>query len=173
MKTKTIALSIFAALNLAVPLSADQQAIPLGATPSAAQIGHIFVNTCEPALPPLMEKKFALYETAFGWSAAQAGTDAAFAPAQGGVLVTFDANWEGATCELSVPAAISGDGAAIYDGLIAHLEAEIDALPSPNAIDGGLKWEWKRAGTAIDVTYTVEFIETSEGHILRTQAKQF
>ena len=152
--------------------AADTQAIRRGTAPDADQIGHVFVTGCAPGLPALMEKKAALFETAFGWSPVDAGTDAAFAPDGRDLIVTFDANYEGAICEMTIPRDISGDCAAVYDGLDAHLTEKFDALPAADAIDGGLKWEWDRSGTPT-VTYIIEFIETNEGHTLSTQAKLF
>ena len=173
MKLRPLLLALgLAATATGTVLNADPQAIPDGTAPTADQIGHVFVATCAPGLRPFMEEAFALYETAFRWTATEAGTDAAFAAPEGDILATFDANYAGATCELTVPSAISGDGFAIYEGLTAHLSEKFDTLPEAEAIDGGLKWEWVREG-AIEVTYIIEFIETGEGHVLRTQAKQF
>lgn len=144
----------------------------MNTSPSAAQIGHVFMATCPPKLAPLMEKDFLLFETAFGWDAAETDTDFAFSPADSDILATFDSNWEGGTCTLTIPSAISGDGADLYDGLITHLGAEVDPLPEADYTDGGVIWEWVQDGT-VTITYTIEFTENDEGHTLRTQAKQF
>lgn len=152
--------------------AADQQAIPMNSAPTAAQLGHVFVSTCAPTLPPLMETQFELFDTAFGWEARATDADLAFSPANSELTASFDSNWEGATCTLTIPTSISGDGADLYEGLEAHLAAEIDNLPSAEFVDGGLFWTWAREGS-VDVTYTVTFTETSEGHTLSTEAKQF
>ncbi|WP_438956486.1 hypothetical protein [Cognatiyoonia sp.] len=144
----------------------------MNTSPSAAQIGHVFMATCSPKLTPLMEKEFLLFDTAFGWDAAEAGTDFAFSPTDSDILATFDGNWEGGTCTLTISPAIGGDGADLYDGLITHVEAEFDPLPEADYTDGGVIWDWVQDGT-VTITLTIEFTENDEGHTLRTQAKQF
>lgn len=160
------------ALSAALPAQADTPAIPQGTEPAAEHLGHVFMTFCTPQLAPLMESDFKLFQDMFSFTLRDGDTDYAIGSVEDNIRITLDSNWQGAVCEMTVAPALAGDGFAIYEDLTAHLD-EIENLPEAQAIDGGLSWSWDRAGDTLDVTYTVEFIETAEGHILRTTASQF
>lgn len=147
---------------------ADSIGIRNGTDPTDAQLGHVFMATCAPSYSTLMEMDFALFETAFRWTPTDTDADISFVSPTGAITARFDSQYSNATCEMVIPSSISGDGAELYEGLKAHLLEEVDDLPPAEAIEGGLKWEWKEDG-AIPTTLSVEFIETTEGHILRSR----
>ena len=165
MRKTTLALAL-----LAGPALADGPLIPDGVTPPAEHLGHVFMTLCAPNLSPLMESDFESFDDLFNFTPREGDTDYAIGSPDDLVQVTFDSSWRGAVCEMTVAAEHSGDGAAIYDDLIANLEEKVDALPEAEFVDGGLVWSWAREG-AVDVTFTVEFIENDAGHILRTTSE--
>ena len=158
------------ALTLAVCLTAtpllahDGPAIPFGATPSADVLGHVFFAVCHPTRPALLEDRIALAETAFGWEAYDAGTDVAYRTPDGAITVTLDGNPISATCQMTIDTAVGGDGAALYDDLVAHLSEDTDDAPPPaEAIDGGLIWTWD--------SYSLSYTESAEAFTLTLEAK--
>ena len=142
-------------LLVANPASGDPLALPPGQTPAADQLGHVFLSVCAPTVPALMEERIELAETAFGWQPADLGTNAAYQTPDGAITVTLDGNAQKATCEMTIPATIGGDGAALYEDLEAHL---IDAVggeePEATFVDGGLVWIWQG-----DVPFGLNFTE--------------
>lgn len=170
----TRAAIVFAGWALSTSVAfADSVAIRDGTDPTAAQLGHVFMSVCEPGNPFLMERDFALLGDAFRWTPTEGETDLSYISPTGAIAASFDSNYAGATCTLTIPSAISGDGTDIYEGLDAHLQdAFEDELPAATAIDGGLQWEWVETGT-VDITHNVAFIENAEGHILRTTSTSF
>ena len=99
----------------------------------------------------LLEDRIVLAETAFGWAAYDAGTDAAYRTADGAVTVTLDGNPLAATCQMTIASAVGGDGAALYDDLVTHLTDDTDGTEPPaDYTDGGVVWQWD----SYQLTYT-------------------
>lgn len=166
--------SILAAssLALATPALADSPLIPNGTEPPAEHLGHVFMTFCAPQLAPMMERDFELFQNLFSFTPRDGDTDRTIGSVEDNIRVTLDTGWQGAVCEMTITPALAGDGFAIYEDLMAHLE-QVENLPAPEAIDGGLSWSWNRPGDTRNITFTIDFIETAEGHTLRTTASQF
>lgn len=148
---------------------ADDYARPLGVTPPAEDLGHVFFAVCHPTIPPLLEDRIVLAETAFGWDAVDLGTDMAFQTADEAVTVTLDGNVLEAVCEMTISKEVGGDGAALYEDLEAHLSEDVDGdLPEADYTDGGLTWSWER-----DVPMSLSYTETDEHFLITLTAGGF
>ncbi len=146
--------------------SADSYAAPLGITPAAEDLGHVFFSVCHPTRPGMLEDRIALAETAFGWEPADLGTDMAFQTPDGAVTVTLDGNILGETCEMTIAKDVGGDGAALYDDLEAHLAEDRDGdLPEAEYTDGGLIWSWEG-----DVPFALSYTETEDAFVISLKA---
>lgn len=158
--------SFFAALILttAPAWAHDGPAIRLGSTPAPDVLGHVFFSVCHPTKPALLEDRIALAETAFGWEPFDAGTDAAFRTPDGAITVTLDGNPIEATCEMTIPTAIGGDGADLYTDLETHLSLDTDgALPEATFTDGGLTWRWD--------SYALTYTEGADAFVITLEAE--
>lgn len=142
---------------------ADSYAAPLGVTPAAGDLGHVFFSVCHPTQPALLEDRVALAETAFGWVAVDLGTDMAFQTPDGAITVTLDGNPLAATCEMKIAPEVGGDGADLYDDLQAHLAAETDTTPEADYTDGGVVWAWD--------SYTLTYTEDADGFTIALDAE--
>ncbi|WP_281984553.1 hypothetical protein [Thalassorhabdomicrobium marinisediminis] len=141
---------------LATPVLADSYAKPLGATPEAGELGHVYFSVCHPTRPGRMEKGIVMARDAFGWEPMESEADFAFATPDGAVSVTLDATLFDATCEMKISKDVGGDGAALYEDLEAHLSDDTDgALPPAEYTDGGLIWSWERSAP-----YRLSYVET-------------
>ncbi len=167
MKAAFLSLSLL----IAAPAFADSQAIPKGATLTAAQAGHAYAAACHTGQPALMKSKVSLWEDAFGFvPATDADHEIAFASADGGIAVVADYGALKAMCKMTVSSEIAGDGADLYDSLEAHF-AERWWRDSPvvaDYTDGGLVWTYTRQ----DVAHSITYVETDAGFIVTHLAER-
>ncbi len=142
---------------------ADGYARPLGVTPPAEDLGHVFFTVCHPTKPALLEDRIIYAERSFGWTAVDLGTDLAFQTPDGAVTVTLDGNPIEATCEMKISSDVGGDGSDLYLDLEAHLAEDTDTLPEADYTDGGVIWTW-------DV-YTLTYTEDADGFTITLNAE--
>lgn len=147
---------------------ADQQAIPLGTTPAADQLGHVFAAACFASQPGLIERRAEILETAFSFTkSTTTDLDAEWVAPDGALRVSVDGNPIGTECVMHIPGEIGGDGAALYEGLDVHLPEGAKAVTA-EAIEGGLTWSW--AGN--DVSYRIDYIESDGDFSLLYKAER-
>ncbi len=142
---------------------ADPYARPLGITPAADELGHVFFTVCQPTRPALLEDVIVYAEQSFGWVPADLGTDFAFQTPDGAVTVTLDGNPIEATCEMKISSEVGGDGADLYEDLEAHLALDADTLPEADYTDGGVVWAWD--------SYTLTYTEDADGFTITLDAE--
>jgi hypothetical protein len=142
---------------------ADPYARPLGVTPAAEELGHVFFSVCQPTRPVLLEDVIVYAEQSFGWVQADLGTDFGFQTPDGAVTVTLDGNPIEATCEMKISSEVGGDGADLYEDLEAHLALDTDTLPEADYTDGGVVWAWD--------SYTLTYTEDADGFTISLDAE--
>lgn len=147
---------------------ADQQAIPPGTTPTADQLGHVFAEACFASQPGLIERRAEILETAFSFiKSTTTDLDAEWIAPDGALRLSVDGNPINTECTMHIPGEIGGDGAALYEGLEAHLPEGAQAVTA-EAVEGGLTWSW--AGN--DVSYRIDYIESDGDFSLLYKAER-
>lgn len=155
--------AVVLALGTPPVMAHDGPAIPLGSTPQADVLGHVFFALCPPRQPALMGDSFGAAKAAFGWVEAETEADVAAQTPDGAILATLSGTALSATCTLTIPASIGEDGGDLYVDVEAHLAAEVAPLPKAEFTDGGIVWAWD--------SYRLTFIETVDGFTLTLEAQ--
>lgn len=153
----------------AAPLWAGPYARPLGITPPAEDLGHVFYAVCHPTKPGLLEDRIALAESAFGWVAVDLGTDAAFETPDKAITVSLDGNVLKASCTMTIAPEAGGDGAALLSDLEAHLAEDLgDKTAEQTETENGTRWAWEGSSP-----YVLTFSKTDEAYVIALEAGGF
>lgn len=144
---------LLAILPLAGPALADSQSIPPGTLLTPTQIGHAFAAACLGARPAQMQDHAAIVESAFYFE--DLGDGQWISPV-GDIFVWVTGNPIEASCAISMHPDIVGDGAELYDSLLAHLSEHLDGeLPEAEALDSGIIWQFNERDTAYTLDFTM------------------